>query len=185
MSSPVAPKVERGDLTPVDKSLVEFGKDKGFKDGPFHGMDKNILGFPDPEQITEETGIQKIQLGTFYKSLGKIGMVGRKEMDDKTGRQYRDPFPSSGMRDAAIGGQRRKVQQLPAPAGAESDKSLKGLQVTYIGHLTDISVNIRPVISGQPILGLQTFVVNSRIKTLIEDFLKGERRFFSFLGRSD
>jgi len=163
MTGLITPKIERRRLSPVGKSLVKLGEDKSLKDGPFQGMGKDVLRIPNPQKEAQEAGIEKIDLGALDNSFREIRKMGGEEMDDKPGLEDRDPLPGGRVGNGGIGGQRGEVEQLPASSGAKSDESLKDFQVADVGHFPDVPFDVGPVVGGEPVLGLQVFVVNPRV----------------------
>ena len=104
MACPVSPEVERRRFTPIDKGFEEFGNNICFEDSPPHGVIGQVGRLADTEQVAQQTRVEKIKLGTFDDSFGKIVKVRRQEMNDKSGLKNRNPVSCRGMRNAAIVG---------------------------------------------------------------------------------
>lgn len=99
-------------------------------------------------------------------------------MNNESGLKNRDPLSGCGMRDTAIGGEGGEIQQLSCAAGAESDKTLKCIEIADVGHLPYISFHIRLIITGKPVLGCQTLIMNPGIEPFVQHGFEIESRSF-------
>ena len=104
MPRPVTPEIERRRIPAMSKCLEKLGNHIGLKDCPPHGVFGNIGRFPEAEQIAQKTGIQKIEFWALDQALGKVGIVGRKQMNDEARLKDRNPLSCRGMGNAAVGG---------------------------------------------------------------------------------
>ena len=87
----------------MGKSFVKLGHNKSLKYRPFHCVGRDIVGLSNSEKITQKAGIQEIELWALDEPFGKVGVVWREQVNDKTRLKDRDPVPGRCMRDPAIG----------------------------------------------------------------------------------
>ena len=74
----------------------------------------------------------------------------RQQKDYKTGFQNGYPPTRRIYGNAAIAGQRRAIEHLPDPTGAQRQKALKGIHVADIDQRTHIALEIGLHVVGEP-----------------------------------
>ena len=77
-----------------------------------------IYGF-DTDQAGRQTGIQKIQLGSFNQPPGNSFLVGPEQFDNIAGFKNRKPGFDGILTHPGLIGNRNQNNQLTGPAGTE------------------------------------------------------------------
>ena len=79
VSARVAPEIKALFLTSMDVVLDQFRNDEALENTASHGMQMEVLGVTDPEEVAEEAGVGKIELRAFDQSLVEIAEMRSEE----------------------------------------------------------------------------------------------------------
>ena len=165
----VAPEEQVRFLTLVEPILDQLGHHETLEDGPAGCMVVQVLGRSDSEQVAEEAGVEEVELGALDQALAEVSVVRPQQMNDKTRLQDRDPSTGGGVGDAAVNTKRGKVQELSTAPRAEPNETSKGLQIADVQNLAHIPLHVGLVVAAQPLLRIQSLVVNPGVEPTEQD----------------
>lgn len=171
-SAGIPPEIEGWPLTVVQEELLDLVEDEVLKNGSPQGMDPHIFSLPYAQQVTEESAVHKIELGTLDETLGEIFIKRRQEIQHITGSQDGDPSSGLDVGHPAIGPEGGGVQKASHPTCAERQESGECVKIPNTCHLADIALHIGPHIPVKPSGCVQITVMDPREKTLEHGFVK-------------
>ncbi len=119
----------------------------------------------DAKEVTEQSGVEEVQLGGFHHPLPVVSVMGAEEQDQEARFQNRDPAPRRRMGHTRIRCQRRYVQQLAVPTGGETQEPTEGLEVPDVDDVADVPLDVRTVVIGEPSSGIESAIMDSRVRT--------------------
>ena len=102
--------------------------------------------------MTQEAGIDKVQLGCFYNAFAQIVGIRLQKMNDERGLQNRQPCfdRRCGYADISCNAVHRK--KLPAVQGADLNKFLEGGKIVGVYLISDIQIQIGVNVTFIPVL---------------------------------
>ena len=104
-------------------------------------MECHLAGIADAQQPGGEAGVIEVQLGGLDETLVEIPVMRAQQEQQVAGLQNRKPGARGGVGDAAIRGQRGKVEQLTHTGGAQAHEPLKGRQIAHGEELAEIPLH--------------------------------------------
>jgi hypothetical protein len=175
VSCVVAPEEERRFPAGSGKYLEELGDHERFEDRPAQRMRGQFGVSGVPEQVAQESGIEEVERRALDEALREVRTV-RLEQDDQAARhEDGEPAPRGGVADTGVGPERREVQQLPGPAGAEAHEAAEDVKVANRQKVAHVALDMGPLVRGHPVGRLRPGVVDRRVQTLAEDPFQAER----------
>src|SRR5437867_4165719 len=160
----VAPEEKRRLPAGVLESLDDLAGDERLEDGPTQRVTLEHIGAVDTQQVARQPRVQKVQPRALPQALAEAGVVGRQERHDEADAQGRQPLPGGGLADTGVLGEGREVQLLSRPRRDEPHEPLECVEVEDPEDVPQVSLDIGPVVIGQPAVRRQVLVVDPRVE---------------------
>lgn len=93
--------------------------------------------------MAEQAGVQEVELGALDEPLAEVPEVRAEQRDQEAGLQHGEPALGGAVAYAAVGGQRREVQELSVAPGGEAQEPAEGLQVAHLEDAAHVPLEVR------------------------------------------
>ena len=121
-----------------------------------------LLFAPDAEKVTEQPGVVEVEFRGLEEALIEVAEVRADKKDDGACLQDGKPRLGGVVDDAALPRQRREVDELPGPPGAQAKEALEGGEVADVEYRAYIALKVGRGVVGEP-CGLPLSGVQRRI----------------------
>ena len=108
-------------------------------------MQMEVFGRVDPQQVAQEAGVQKVQLGALDQPFAEVSMMRPQEGDQKARLEDREPSPGRGVGDAGIVCEGRQIEELPVSARAQTDEPAERLDVANVDDFANMQKLLRAI----------------------------------------
>jgi hypothetical protein len=132
MADSVPPEIERRLPPMMEISLGDFRDDEVLEESAAERVGLQLGAGTKVKKLAGQTGVDKVKLRAFDETLVEIPVMRRESEDDETRLQHRDPSAGGIDRNAGVGRERGIIEKLSDPAGEESEKAFKGIEVADV-----------------------------------------------------
>ena len=147
----IAPEVNVGWQSLIEAMLECLAHHPRFENSATQGMGGQRLRTVNAQQMAQQAGIQKIQLGHLDQTFAKVLVVRLQQVNHITGFKHRHPTARCGVTDAAIRRQRRQVEQLPGTRCTHQHEALKQGKLGNLQNLAHVAFNVSTGVGAQPL----------------------------------
>jgi len=172
----VPPEIELRPLAAIEERLRQLRDNKGLEDRPPQRMGVHLFRGLDAQKPGDQPGVVKVELGGLHQALVPVCVMRPKLKRNVACLQHGHPGLGRVVGDAAVRGERRKVQNLPCSSGTQAHKSLEGLQILNFEDLTNVPFEVGGHVSAEPRPDADLPIVERRIASRVKHLIDPVRR---------